>query len=100
MQFQSQIVVIGIKRSKGEFEGTSYDSTKVYTSTVLDASKGDAVGHAGSEYTWGKSDNFNKLATLKFPVQCEATFEQVSTGKALKMVLIDLKPIQQSNKVA
>lgn len=95
MQFQSQIVVIGIKRSKGEMEGRPYDSTKVYTQTTLDVSKGDAVGYAGSEYNWGTSDNFNKFSTAKFPLQCEATFEQVSNGKTVKMVLLDLKPVQK-----
>ena len=96
MQFKTQIIVTGAKRSKGEFDGTAYDSTKIYTSTSLDTSKGDAVGEAGSEYAWGLSDNFNKIASLQFPFQAEATMEIVSNGKSNKTIMLDLKPVQQA----
>jgi hypothetical protein len=96
MQFKTQIVVTGAKRSKGDFDGTAYDSTKIYTSTGLDTSKGDAVGEAGSEYAWGLSDNFNKIASLSFPFQAEATMEIVSNGKSNKTIMLDLKPVQQA----
>lgn len=100
MQFKLQIVVTGAKRSKGDFDGTSYDSTKIYTATDLDSSKGDAVGQAGSEYTWGLSDNFNKVASLPFPFQAEATMEIVTNGKTQKTIMLDLKPVssQQAPK--
>lgn len=100
MQFQSNVVVTGAKRSKGEMEGKPYDSTKVYVQTGMDTSKGDAVGFAGSEYPWGLSDNFNKVATLKYPFEAVATFEMVTNGKSQKTILIDLKPVpaQQAAK--
>lgn len=92
MQFSSTVTVTGAKRSKGEYEGTSYDSTKIYVQTGMDTSKGDAAGFAGSEYTWGMSDNFQKIASLKYPFNATATFEIVTNGKAQKTILIDLKP--------
>lgn len=99
MQFKTNIVVIGAKRSKGDYEGTPYDNTKIYTSTSLDASKGDAVGQAGSEYAWGLSDNYNKIATLKFPFEAEATMEIVSNGKSNKTIMLDLKPVAANQPV-
>ena len=92
MQFNSQVIVTGAKRSKGEMEGKPYDSTKVYVQTGMDTSKGDAVGFAGSEYQWGLSDNFLKIASLKYPFSATATFEMVTNGKTQKTILIDLKP--------
>ncbi|XID75134.1 hypothetical protein ACF3NA_00760 [Alkanindiges sp. WGS2144] len=95
MQFKSDVVVTGAKRSKGEIEGKPYDSTKVYVKTGMDTSKGDAVGFAGSEYAWGLSDNFLKIASLKYPFQAQATFEMVTNGKSQKTILIDLQPVPQ-----
>lgn len=92
MQFTSTVTVTGAKRSKGDFEGTAYDSTKIYIQTAMDTSKGDAMGTAGSEYTWGLSDNFLKIASLKYPFNAVANFEMVTNGKAQKTILIDLKP--------
>lgn len=92
MQFTSNVIVTGCKRSKGEMEGKPYDSTKVYMQTSLDTTKGDAVGSAGSEYAWGLSDNFSKIASIKYPFAALATFEMVTNGKTQKTILIDLKP--------
>lgn len=100
MQFNAQVIVTGVKRSKGEMEGRPYDSTKVYVQTVLDASKGDAFGFAGNEYNWGTSTNFEKLAGQKFPFEGTASFEVVTNGKTQKTILLDLKPNVQAVKTA
>ena len=54
MKFQSEVKVLGMKASKGTMEnGIAFDSTKVYTETPLDDSKGTAKGFASAEFTLG-----------------------------------------------
>lgn len=93
MEFKSEVTVTGIKRSKGEFEGNKYDSTKFYIETGLDDRSGNAKGAACSEYSMGDSSEFSKYEHLPYPFKGVATFAQVTTGKATKIVLVDLKPV-------
>lgn len=94
MQFQTEVLVIGAKRSKGDYEGQAYDSTKVYIQLQMDVSKDDAIGMAGAEYVYGKSGNFEKLKSERFPFKAIATFEIVTNGKTQKQIMHDLKPIK------
>ena len=89
----STITVIGAKRSKGEIEGKPYDHTTIYTQDSLDQKNGDAIGSAGSEYRWGTSDNFLKIAGLKPPFNADVKLEMITTGKSTKMIILDLTPI-------
>ncbi|MDR6740993.1 hypothetical protein J2X56_003017 [Herbaspirillum sp. 1173] len=101
MKFTSQIKVLGMKASKGTLEnGTAYDSTKVYVETGLDDSKGNAKGFSAVEYSFGTSDEYNKYKHLPFPFVAEATLEIVTTGKAQKTQLADLKPIEIAKQKA
>ncbi|ASU40251.1 hypothetical protein hmeg3_19455 [Herbaspirillum sp. meg3] len=101
MKFTSQIKVLGMKASKGTLEnGTAYDSTKVYVETGLDDSKGNAKGFSAVEYSMGTSDEYNKYKHLPFPFVAEATLEIVTTGKAQKTQLADLKPIEIAKQKA
>lgn len=94
MKFQSEVTVIGMKRSKGQLEnGTAYDSTKVYALTELDASKGDAKGQFGAEFNMGTSDEFAKYSGLPFPFKAVAEMEIVGNGKTSKTVMVSLKPV-------
>ncbi len=98
MKFKSQIIVIGAKASKGEMEGTPYDHTTIFTTTLLDAKNDDAMGVAGDSYRFGKSDNFQKLKGIPCPFQAEAEFEIVTTGKTSRTIMLDLKPLPSSVK--
>lgn len=101
MKFTSQIKVLGMKASKGTLEnGASYDSTKVYVETGLDDSKGNAKGFSAVEYALGTADEYNKYKHLPFPFLAEATLEIVTTGKAQKTQLADLKPIEIAKQKA
>ncbi|MEG1856702.1 MAG: hypothetical protein RR231_14530 [Acinetobacter sp.] len=92
MLFKSQIVVLGAKSSKGDFDGKPYDSTKVYYQAELQ--KGDNfVGQVGAEITWGTSFNFEKIKGQKFPFTADATFQQVSNGRNTVTILEDLVPV-------
>lgn len=86
-----KVTITGAKSSKGEMEGRPYDSTKIYVQVRMDPSKGTMVGSASEEYNWGLSDNFDKLKDLKFPVQAEVDFENVSNGKSSKIIVMDVK---------
>lgn len=92
MKFKSEITVLGMKSSKGSFEGTDYDSTKVYVLTDLDTSKGNAVGSSAAEYVLGKSDEFAKYKHLGFPVKGVADLEIVTNGKTQKTVMHGFVP--------
>ena len=54
MQFESTIVVLGAKASKGEFNGRAYDSTKVFAQSELQEGENFA-GFVSTEYSWGTS---------------------------------------------
>lgn len=100
MKFESEVIVCGMKASKGEVEGNAYDSTKVYVETSLDDSKGMAKGVSTLEYTMGKSDEFDKFKHLPFPIKAIASFEIVTTGKVQKTVLHGLKPTTLAKQAA
>jgi hypothetical protein len=93
MRFSSQVKVLGMKASKGSMDnGATFDSTKVYTETQLDESKGNAKGFAVGEFTLGTSAEFEKYKHLPFPFEGEAEFEIVSNGKTQKTIMHALKP--------
>jgi len=92
------VIVTGAKRSKGEYEGRSYDSTKVYVQAMLDPTTGDGAGFATAEYPWGTSQNFAKIASLQYPFKAEITLELVTTGKSSRHILMDLVPIANPSK--
>jgi hypothetical protein len=93
MKINQQLTITGMKASKGEFEGTSYDSTKVYAMTDMDESKGNAKGFATIEYGFAKADEFDKYKGLAFPFKADCEMEFVTNGKSQKMVLLSVKPI-------
>ncbi|MBU7437012.1 hypothetical protein [Paraburkholderia fungorum] len=101
MKFNTQIKVLGMKSNKGMMDnGQTYDSTKVYVETALDDTKGNAKGFAVAEYTLGLSEEFGKYKHLPFPFMADATVEIVTTGKAQKTQLVELKPIELAKKAA
>ncbi len=86
-----KVMITGAKSSKGEMEGRPYDSTKIYVQVRMDPSKGNMVGSATEEYSWGLSDNFDKLKDLKFPVEANVDFEQVTSGNRVKIIVMDVQ---------
>lgn len=91
MQFKTTITVLGAKSSKGEFNGHAYDSTTIFFQAELQESD-NFVGQVGEQIRWGTSANFDKIKNLKFPLNAEATMEQVSNGKSMVTILKDLVP--------
>lgn len=92
MQFKQQVTVTGIKRFKGEVEGKNYDSFKLFVQVPLDDSKGTAKGYATEEFNAGDSTEYDKWKHLTFPLEADATYQMVTTGKMTKIQIADVKP--------
>ena len=97
MQYESQIIVLGAKASKGEFNGRPFDSTKVFAQAELQQGENFA-GFVSAEYTWGTSFNFERIKGLEYPFKAKATMKSVSNGKASKTILVDLVPEKTAPK--
>ncbi|MBC3871921.1 hypothetical protein [Undibacterium oligocarboniphilum] len=90
-----KVTVLGMKASKGMMEnGVTYDSTKVFTQVRLDDSKGTAKGFSGGDYTFGDSSVFEKYKHLTFPLLAEVEFDQVTSGKLVRQIIVSLQPLQ------
>ena len=91
MQFESTIVVLGAKASKGEFNGRAYDSTKVFAQSELHEGENFA-GFVSTEYSWGTSFNFERIKGIEYPFKAKAVMQIVSNGKDSKTIMLDLVP--------
>lgn len=94
------VKVLGMKSSKGDYEGKPYDSTKVYVETKLDESKGTQKGFAAAEYAIGLSGEYDKFKHLAFPLMAEVEFEQITNGRDTKTVISEFKPVTVPQKQA
>ncbi len=91
MLFKTEMIVLGAKSSKGEYNGRPFDSTTVFFKA--DLQEGDNfVGEVGEQMKWGASANFEKIKGYEFPLIAEATLEQVSNGKSMTTIIKDLVP--------
>lgn len=89
MRFKAQLVVLGAKSSKGDFNGKPYDSTTVFIQT--DLQEGDRFcGLVGDFLKWGTSENFEKIKHHSYPARFEASLEQVSNGKNSVTIIKDM----------
>lgn len=93
MKMQSEIVVTGFKASKGDYEGTAYDNTKVFALVDMDGKGGNSIGQASAVFTFGTSETFEQYKHLKasLPARALAEFEMVTNGRDIKQVLVGLK---------
>jgi len=91
MQFESNVVVTAFKASKGEMNGKPYDSTKVYIETQMLAGE-RSKGIISTEYTWGAASNYDSIEHLDPPFKAKAVMQQVSNGRDVKTILINLIP--------
>lgn len=99
MKLTTKFTVTGMKRSKGTLEnGNPYDSTKVYALTDLDDRKGNGMGAATVEYSFGTSEEFEKFKHLagSFPLECEAEIEIVTNGRTQTTIINAIKPMARA----
>jgi hypothetical protein len=98
MKFTSEMIITGMKGSKGTLDdGTVFDSTKVYTLVDMDASKGNAAGQAGAEYPFGTAAEFEKFKHLPFPFKAQVDVELQTNGKTSKTVITGVRPIDNKS---
>lgn len=100
MRFTSEVIVYGLKASKGDMEGVVYDSCKAYVLTPFDESKGTARGAATAEYTIGKSDEFDKYSKIDLPFKAKADMEITTNGKTMKTIVHSLLPMAPAKVAA
>lgn len=98
MSYITKGLVLGVKSFSGAIDGRNFDSTTIYVQTMLDESNGTAKGFAGASYQWGKSENFEKVKHLPFPLEAELTMETVTSGSKQKQVCIGFKPLSRGDQ--
>lgn len=75
--------VLGVRRFNDTVEGTKHDFTKVVVETQFNDSD-DKAGFDAVHIPFGKSDNFDKLRNLPFPLDAELDIEMTTSGFVCK----------------
>lgn len=94
MQFQTEVIVHGVKESKGTYEGKAFSSCAFHCEMDLkENSSGRSLGRVTRPFKLGDAAEFDKWAHLanSFPIKAKATFEMVpgrEDGTSLKLVAI------------
>lgn len=80
MQQKMKFRVLGAKKFKGDVEGTFYDSTKLFVVMDVSEKSGTAVGQSVLEMPFGKSDEFDQICKLPFPLEAELDVNMTIRG--------------------
>lgn len=101
MRFSNEVIVHGIKASKGVMETAGgqrpYDSTTFHCEVdIAESSSGPSIGKATRPFKCGDSTEFEKWAHLgnSLPVKAQAVFEMATSGDGTKMVMVEIKPVE------
>ena len=86
--FTLQGEIVGVKRFKGNIDGSDIDQCKVLVLTPMDASSGNAIGSSVSEYRFGGSDNFERFKDFSFPFLADLFIEMTTNGKTQKIEFV------------
>ena len=107
MEMQSVAMLSGIESSKGDFEGTAYDSTKFHLAVDLGKkSNGKTVGLVTRPFKFGDSTEIEKWVNLTSvlstgkPVACNCEFDVVASSDGVKLTLLAIQPAPQSKAAA
>lgn len=104
MQFKSEVIVHGVKESKGSIDGREYSSTTFHCEVDLtENSAGRSIGRATRPFKIQNASEFEKWAHLgaSLPIKAIATFEMAAAAQdGTKMVLLDIRPVEQAKKAA
>lgn len=98
MKFQSEVIVHGVKESKGTIEGRDFSSTTFHCEVdISENSAGRSIGRATRPFKLGDAKEFEKWAHLgsALPMKAIATFEMAAAAQdGTKMVLVDIRPLE------
>jgi hypothetical protein len=81
MQFEVNVVALGVRGVDVTMEGKRYNYTEVYLEEPFAKDNESAKGSAVITYRWGESDNFQAIKHNPFPMQAKAIMEVVPDGK-------------------
>ncbi len=102
MEFPAEVVVHGIKESKGSIDGKAFSSTTFHTEVDLpDNSAGRSLGRVTRPFKYGDASEFDKWANLgtALPIRCKAVFaleagsRSANGQETTKLTLRSLEPI-------
>lgn len=104
MQFKSEVIVHGVKESKGSIDGREFSSTTFHCEVdIAENSAGRSIGRATRPFKLGDAKEFDKWAHLgaALPLRAIATFEMATAAQdGTKLVLVDIRPVEQVKKSA
>lgn len=91
-------ILTGVRKFKGDVDGTFHDTTTVFLMTEMDDSRGTACGRATQPYKYGTSENYDLVVNLlkngDVPVICH--MKKVTNGKGKSEDIITaIKPQQE-----
>lgn len=90
-----RVKVMGLKFFKGDIDGKSIDSGKVFIEEALDFTTGRAKGYASQEYSLANADAVKGLMHNEFPIVCEVEFLRVTNGDVSKNIVQSIKPVER-----
>lgn len=104
MQVKSEVIIHGIKESKGSIDGREFSSTTFHCEVDLaENTAGRSLGRATRPFKLGDAKEFDKWAHLgaALPLKAIAIFEMAAAAQdGTKLVLVDIRPVEQAKKVA
>lgn len=83
MEMKAQLQVLGAKFFNDAVEGQKHDFTKLFVAMPVseqDAATYGSVGQNVVEMKFGKSDEYQKLKHLPFPLQAELSLKLTTKG--------------------
>lgn len=98
---KQKILVLAIRKFKGDVDSNTYDFTKV-TYVKLESNSIDndkEKGNYSKELAYGNSVEFNNLSKYSYPSVFEANFEMVETRKGYDVNLSELEYVANLNEI-
>lgn len=89
MDIKGEFVVLGMKRGKGDYEGTPYDYTRIYVVMDTSQNSGNEKGMNVSVHKLGTNEEFGKYAHLQFPIKAELDLVVTTSGMEVR----SMKPV-------
>lgn len=104
MQFKSEVVIHGIKESKGEFEGRSFSSTTFHCEVDLkENGAGRSLGRVTRPFKIADAAEFDKWVHMgnAFPIKADAVFEMSAAREdKAELKLVSIAPVRVGRPAA
>lgn len=80
MEFKGKFQILGAKCFKGDVEGQHFDSTTIFVVMPCSERKGNEKGFDSVPMKYGRSDEFEKMKHLPFPIEAELDLALTTKG--------------------